>query len=131
MALAPELDTANFERAAEEVTVAVFTEPSSLAGYLTGLSASRLRTVMLASFGSWIWNEKLAATAAFASGLRAAHREPHCGERRAGRKPKKKNWKKTKKRRRKKSFKAKRWKKTPPKKTEFQTAGFPILSFRR
>jgi hypothetical protein len=32
MALAPELDAANFERPAEEVAVAVFAEPSSLAG---------------------------------------------------------------------------------------------------
>jgi hypothetical protein len=33
-------------------------------------------------------------------------------------------------RRRKKGFRWKSWKKTPPKKTEFQTATIPPLSFR-
>jgi hypothetical protein len=113
------------------VAVAVLAEPPPLAGCLTGLPASERGTVALAIFGARISHEQLGATAAFASGLRAAHHEPHCGERRTGRKPKRRNWKKMKKRRRKKSFKAKRWKKTPPKKTEFQPAGFLLLSFRR
>src|SRR6266849_10648160 len=86
MAFAPDLDTANFVRSAKVVTVAVLPEPPSLAGCLTGLSASGLRTVVLAIFGPWIGNEKLGATTAFASRLRAAHRAPHPRERRTGRK---------------------------------------------
>jgi hypothetical protein len=88
MAFAPDLDTANFVRSAEVVAVAILAEPPSMAGCLAGLSARGLGTVALAIFGPGIGNEKLGATTAFASGLRAAHREPHPRERRTGRKSK-------------------------------------------
>ena len=70
------------------ITVAVLAQPSALAGYLTGLSASGLGTVALAIFGPRIGNEKLGATTAFASGLRAAHRGLHFEEPPPGRKRK-------------------------------------------
>jgi hypothetical protein len=88
MAFAPKLDTANFVRSAEVVAVAILTEPPSLAGCLTGLSARGLRTVALAIFGPWIGNEKLGATTAFTSRLRAGHRALHFEEAPPGRKRK-------------------------------------------
>jgi len=90
MTLAPQLDTADFVSAAEMVAVAIFAEPALLAGGLAGLSASGLGTVALAIQGPRIGNEKLIATAAFASGQRAAHRKPYPGDPRTGRKSKKK-----------------------------------------
>ena len=94
MALAPQLDPLDLVSSAEVVTVAVLAEPPPLAGCLTGLSASERGTVALAIFGARIGNEQLGATAAFASGLRAAHREPDPGEQRVGRKPKRRTGRK-------------------------------------
>jgi len=79
MALTPALDAANFLRSAKEVSVAVLAQPPPLTGPLTGLSASRLKTIALAIFSPPIRNEKLAATVAFTSSVRAAHRPPHFG----------------------------------------------------
>src|SRR5438132_12487145 len=94
MALAPELDTADLVSSAEVVAVAVLAQPPSLADRLTGLPASELRTIALAIFSPRVGNEQLGATAAFASGLCAAHREPHPDARRTGRKPKRRTGRK-------------------------------------
>jgi hypothetical protein len=94
MALAPQLDAADLVSSAEVVAVAVLAEPPPLAGCLTGLPASERGTVALAIFGARISHEQLGATAAFVSGLRAAHRELHPGEPRTGRKPKRRTGRK-------------------------------------
>jgi len=96
MTLAPEFDAEDLVGSAEVVSVAGFAQPSLLAGGLAGLLTSGLGTIVLAALVTRIGNEKLGATAAFASGLLAAHREPHLKEAQPGRKRKKKNRKKTK-----------------------------------
>ena len=88
MALAPELDATDLVRSATVVAVAILAGPPPLAGLLTGLPTSRLKTVALAIFSPRIGNEELAATTALASGLRAAHRAHHFGDARPGRKRK-------------------------------------------
>jgi hypothetical protein len=130
MALAPQLDAADFVSSAEVVTVAIFAQPPSLAGCLTGLLASGLGTIPLPILGAPIGEEELRATTAFASGLRQAHRERYLEAPHSGRKRKRRT-EEDQIRRRKKSFRAKCRKKIQPKKTEFQTASFPPLSFRR
>jgi hypothetical protein len=130
MALAPELDTAHLVGTAEVIAVGGFAQPTPLTGGLAGLPTRGRRTVVLAGFVARIGNEKLGATAAFASGLLAAHREPHHAERLRGRKLKRIP-EEDETRRRKKRFRVKGWKKTLRKKTEFQTARFRPLSFRR
>jgi hypothetical protein len=95
MTLAPELDAAHLVGTAEVVAVARFAQPSPLAGGLAGPPTIRLGTIVLAGFVARIGNEKLGATAAFASGVLAAHREAHLKEAQPGRKRKKKNRKKT------------------------------------
>jgi len=96
MALAPELDAAHLIGTAEVVPVGGFAQPAPLTGGLAGLPTSGLGTIVLAALVTRIGNEKLGATVAFASGLLAAHREPHLKEAQPGRKRKKKNRKKTK-----------------------------------
>ena len=76
MALAPKLDAANLIGSSKVVAVASLAQPPSLAGGLTGLLASGLGAIALAVSGPRIGKEKLGATTAFASALRAAHREP-------------------------------------------------------
>jgi hypothetical protein len=88
MLLAPTSDPVHFTGPAEAVTIAVFAEPSALGGGLAGVAASRLGTVMLPIGVARIGNEHLAATAAFASARRAAHREPHLVRELTGRKRK-------------------------------------------
>jgi len=88
MAFAPLLDAADFLRSTKVVAVSVLAQPSSLAGCLAGLAARGLGTVALAVFGPRIGNEKLGATAAFASGLRVAHRGPDLAASLSGRKRK-------------------------------------------
>ena len=88
MALAPELDAADLVRSAEVIAVAVLAQPPSLGGSLADLSASGSGTVVLPIGGARIGNEELRATTAFASGLRAAHREPDLEATQAGRKRK-------------------------------------------
>jgi len=77
MALTPQLYAAHRLRAAEIIAVAVLAEPTSLTGRLAGVSAGGLGTIPLAIIGPRVRNKKLIATAAFASVLRAAHREPN------------------------------------------------------
>jgi hypothetical protein len=96
MALAPELDAAHLVGTAEVVAVAGLAQPAPLTGGLAGLPTSGLGTIVLAGLVTRIGNEKLGATAAFASGLLAAHREPQLKEVASARKRKKKNRKKTK-----------------------------------
>jgi len=86
MSLAPEFDTQDLVGSAEVVAVASFAEPAPLTGCLAGLPTSGLGTIVLAGFVTRIGNEKLGATAAFASGLLAAHREPQLKEAQSGRK---------------------------------------------
>jgi hypothetical protein len=69
--------------------------------------------------------EPLAASLAF---VRVFHTKPSGCQRAAGLR---KNWEEGRGRRRNKSFFEKSGKKTQRKKTEFQTARFPPLSFRR
>jgi hypothetical protein len=95
MALAPKFDAEDLVGSAEVVAVAGLAQPPPLAGGLAGQPTSGLGTIVLAGFVAWIGNEKLGATAAFASGLLAAHREPQLKEAQPGRKRKKKNRKKT------------------------------------
>jgi len=75
MALAPELDAAHLIGTAEVVPVGGFAQPAPLTGGLAGLLTSGLGTIVLAVLVTRIGNEKLGATAAFASGLLEAHRE--------------------------------------------------------
>jgi len=96
MALAPELDAEHLVGTAEVIAVGGFAQPAPLTGGLAGLPTSGLGTIVLAGLVTRIGNEKLGATAAFASGLLAAHREPLLKEAQPGRKRKKKNRKKTK-----------------------------------
>ena len=80
MAIAPELDAAHLVGTAEVVAVAGLAQPAALTGGLAGLLTSGLGTIVLASLVTRIGNEKLGATAAFASALCSAHREPHHSE---------------------------------------------------
>ena len=73
MILTPQLDAADLIGPPEMITVAVFAQPTMLTGCLAGLAASEVRTVTLAILGPRIGNEKLTATAAFASALSTAH----------------------------------------------------------
>src|SRR5688572_5976726 len=130
MTLAPELDAQQLVGTAEVVAVAGLAQPAPLTGGFAGLPTRGLGTVVLAGLVTRIGEEKLGATAAFASGLLAAHREPHHAERLRGRKLKRVP-EEDETRRRKKRFRVKGWKKTLRKKTEFQTACFRPLSFRR
>ena len=130
MTLAPELVAQELVGTAEVVAVAGLAQPAALTGGLAGLLTSGLGTIVLASLVTRIGNEKLGATAAFASGLLTAHRELHHAERLRGRKLKRIP-EEDETRRRKKRFRVKSWKKTLRKKTDFQTACFRPLSFRR
>jgi hypothetical protein len=76
MALAPQLDAPDLVGSAKIVAVTGFAQPPSLAGGLAGLATRGLGTIPLAIVGAWIRKEKLSATTAFTSHLRAAHREP-------------------------------------------------------
>lgn len=73
MVLAPQLNAADLGGSPEVIAIAVFAQPPALTGGLAGLAASRIRTVTLAILGPRIGNEKLAATAAFASSLSTVH----------------------------------------------------------
>jgi hypothetical protein len=130
MTLAPEFHPQDLVGTAKVVAVAGLAQPASLTGGLAGLPTRGLGTVVLAGLVTRIGEEKLGATAAFASGLLKAHREPHHAERLRGRKLKRIP-EEDETRRRKKSFRVKGSKKTLRKKTEFQTACFRPLSFRR
>src|SRR5438093_7782330 len=88
MALAPGLHTTHGLRTAEVIAVAILAQPSSLAGGLAGLPTSGFGTIPLTIGGLRIRNKKLIATAAFASLLRMAHREPNLRRTRPGRKRK-------------------------------------------
>jgi len=88
MVLAPNSNAVDFAGATETVAVPVFAQPPALGGGLTGFAASRLGTVLLPLGIARIGNEHLAATAAFASARRAAHREPHLVRELTGRKRK-------------------------------------------
>src|SRR6059036_1587472 len=88
MALAPQLHAPDLVSSAEVVTVAVLAQPPSLAGRLAGLAKGGRGTVALAVLSAAIGNEKLGATATFASGLRAAHRGPDLEAARSRRKRK-------------------------------------------
>jgi hypothetical protein len=76
VALAPRLDSADLIGTAEVIAIAVLAQPALLAGGFAGLLAHGLGTVTLPAFGPWIRKEEEAATAAFASGQRTAHRAP-------------------------------------------------------
>jgi hypothetical protein len=76
MALAPKLDAANLIGSSKVIAVASLAQPPSLAGGLAGLLASGLGAIALTVCGPWIGEKELRATTAFASALRAAHREP-------------------------------------------------------
>jgi hypothetical protein len=130
MTLAPEFHTQDLVGAAKVVAVVGFAQPAALTGGLAGLPTSGLGTIVLASLVTRIGNEKLGATAAFASALCSAHCEPHHSERLRGRKLRRIP-EEDETGRRKKRFRVKGWKKTLRKKTEFQTASFTPLSFRR
>jgi hypothetical protein len=88
MAPAPELDAANLVGSAKVVAVARLAQPTPLTGRVTGPSTNGLGTIVLASLVTRIGDEKLGATAAFASGRVAAHREPDLEEAQSGRKSK-------------------------------------------
>src|SRR5437016_14480510 len=96
MALAPELDAAHLVGTAEIVAIGSFAQPAPLTGGLAGLPTSGLGTIVLAGLATRIGKEKLGATVAFASGLLAAHREPHLKGAQAGRKRTTKKRKKAK-----------------------------------
>jgi hypothetical protein len=91
MAFAPQLHPAHGLRSPEVIAVAVFTQPPVLAGCLACLLATRLGTIPLSVGGPRIRNKKLAATAAFTPGLRAAHGEPNLRRIRRRRKQKRRS----------------------------------------
>jgi len=74
MAPAPELNAPDLLGSAEVVAVASLAQPPPLTGCVTGPPTSGLGTIVLASLVTRIGDEKLGATAAFASDLVAAHR---------------------------------------------------------
>jgi len=77
MELSPVLHPFHGARSAEVIAIAVFAEPSALAGELAGLLTFRGRTVPLVIGSPWIRKKKTAAMAAFTPGWRAAHVEPN------------------------------------------------------
>ena len=88
MVLAPQLNAANLGGSPEVIAVAVLAQPPALTGGLADLAASRIRTVTLAILSPRVGNEKLAATAAFASSLSTAHCSPQLEATAPRRKPK-------------------------------------------
>jgi hypothetical protein len=88
MVFAPQLNAAHLGGSPEVIAVAVLAQPPALTGCLAGLAASGMGTVTLTILSPRIGNEKLAATAAFASSLSKAHCKPQLEATAPGRKPK-------------------------------------------
>jgi hypothetical protein len=130
MELSPGLHPLHGARAAEVITIAVFAEPTALAGELAGLLTFRVRTIPLPIRRARIRKKKPAAMTALSAGWRAAHDEPKLRRIPERRKRKKKTAKKTKSAEGSRTFSGKWSKKMPRKKTEFQTACSTPLSFR-
>jgi hypothetical protein len=130
MGSTPRLDAAHFFLPAEVIAPELGLSPTTLTGDLAGLSASQGRAVMLVMPVTVIRTEKLSATTALAPARFATHRAPS-PDKRAGKSNPKSGCEEDPRRRRKKSFQVNSRRRFRHKKTEFQTGGFPPLSFRR
>jgi hypothetical protein len=86
--LSPGLHTLHGSRSAEVIAIAVFAQPSTLAGELAGVLATGLRTVALTIDSPRVRKKKPAAMTAFSSSSRAAHDEPNLRTIRSARKRK-------------------------------------------
>jgi hypothetical protein len=130
MGPAPFLHTAHFFLAAKVTTSELGLPPTTLTGGLAGLTASRGRAVMLVMPVTVIRTEETPATAAFAPARFTTHRAP-TPDQPAGKSNPKNCCQEDQRQRSKKSFQVNSRRKLRAKKTEFQTGGFPPLSFRR
>jgi hypothetical protein len=130
MSPAPLLNPAHLFLAAKVTSAELGLPPTTLTGHLAGLTAGWGRAVKLVMSVPIIRMEKTSATTAFAPARFTTHRAPESN--RSARKSNPKNGcQEDPKGRRKKSFQANSRRKLSLKKTEFQTGGFPPLSFRR
>ena len=103
MELSPGLHVLHGARSAEVIAIAVFAQPSALAGDLADLLAFRSRTIPLPVDSPGIRKKKPAAMTAFTPGLRAAHGEPNLRRIQESRKRKRRR-RQSEVRRRKKNF---------------------------
>jgi hypothetical protein len=127
---APFLHATHLFLAAEIATPELGLPPTTLTGYLAGLTTSLGRAVMLVMLVTVVGTEELSATTAFAPARFSTHRVPSPYQP-AGKSNPKNRLRRRSRRRRKKSFQAKSRRRFREKKPEFQTAGFHPLSFRR
>jgi hypothetical protein len=131
MELSPGLHALHGTRSAEVIAVAVFAQPSTLAGERAGMLATRFRTVSLTIDSPRVRKKKPAAMTAFSSRSRSAHGEPNLRRIQSPRKRKSRSPRRRSPKKEEELFRVKSSKKMSRKKTEFQTACFPPLSFRR
>jgi len=130
MVLAPLPDALNVGRASEVIAIGWFVQPAALTVGLAGPAAIRGRTEKVASRIMPVGREEFFAAVALASGKRGTHRPPSRKKTQPATESKTASGRRQNAKKEEKSSRGIP-KKITRKKTEFQTAGFSPLSFRR